>query len=920
MKRIHLCGLPFFLLVFCALGNAAGGLRGTITAGTSATPVANAHVVLRGARQELVAVTNSDGAYEFPSIDPATSYSISVEAESFRPVTKTSISISDGQPTQLNFSLQLADVHTTVLVEGGIINLETGVAEVSQTIDSNEVNELPVANRTAAKYALLDPHVRQTLGLGADYQDSMRLSINDGSYRHTSYMLDGTANYDWVYAVTPQAVVAPASVDAVRVITGVSSAQYGGSTNGIIAITTPSGTDTFHGDLFSYIRPSGIQARPELAPFHVPNQRLDWGANLGGPIVKGKTFFFASYERLQQDRGAIITVPSPGFFDGRTNEYSGLLRLDHNLTTKNLLTARFNGDHYATNNSNDRVVNGNQPSYGRTARVQSWGGQIADQAVIGNMVNVARFAYTNYFPDSATPLDPSVGISIDHYNGGSTPQYQSGYSTYNWVHAQTETLGDTLALRQGKNSWQFGGEFVHLHVRDYSFTPYGTYYFHSLTDFDNNSPYKYAQTYGAADVHYGQKQMSAYVQNEIRLLPRLTANLGLRYEFQSITDSHHNLGPRIGLAWDASGDGKTIVRVGGGVLFDQYYMYLNRRFITLGLNPPQFNYSWDCTQIPSPCPSYPTASTDPNGGSQSRFVSYIYIPADKLLNPYSIQFSGSVERELTRNLAVTFSGLQVHTLQQMRVNDIDHPAPYARAVGDPVRTTADANTTRPFWDGTTCVYQAVQGACLVDRIENTASSIYQSFDASLKGRFSRWGEFDAHYVFAASYATAMFYADYNSGIPSEWWPNWNRLERSPSDFYQRNRFILDAVLRGPYKTTMALTGDFGSGLPVNPLTGQDDNGDGYNADRPVGFGRNSFRTPDEKTVNIALAKEFTLRERLRAEGRIEALNVFNSKNFINVSNTYGEGTVPSSSFLTPLAGITNTDPSRQLQFALRFLF
>jgi hypothetical protein len=208
----------------------------------------------------------------------------------------------------------------------------------------------------------------------------------------------------------------------------------------------------------------------------------------------------------------------------------------------------------------------------------------------------------------------------------------------------------------------------------------------------------------------------------------------------------------------------------------------------------------------------------------------------------------------------------------------------------------------------------------VDRIENTASSIYQSFDASVKGHFSRWGEFNAHYVFSASYATAMFYADYNSGIPSEWWPNWNRLERSPSDFNQRNRFIFDAVLRGPYKTTLALTGDFSSGLPVNPLTGQDDNGDGYSADRPVGFGRNSFRTPSQKTVNVALAKQFTLRERLRAETRIEALNVFNSKNFINVNNNYGEGATPSSSFLTPLAGITNTDPSRQLQFAIRFLF
>jgi len=441
MKRTHPWSLCVLLLTFCPLVHAAGGLRGSITAGPGAIPIGNARVVLRVAGHDRIATSNSDGVYEFRSIEHGASYSIWVEADGFRELSKNNIVIDDGETARVDLNLQLADVHTTVLVDGGIINFEMASAEVSQTIDSTEVQELPIANPTAAKYALLDPHVRQTLGLGADYQDSMRLSINSGSYRHTSYMLDGTTNYDWVYAVTPQAVVAPASLDDVKVITGVSSAQYGSSTNGIIAITTPSGTDVFHGDFFSYIRPSGIQAAPALAPFHIPNQRLDWGANIGGPIIKGKTFFFASYERVQQDRGSIITVPSTTFFDGHTNEYSGLFRLDHSLTSKNELTGRFNGDHYATNNANDRVSNGNQPSFGRTARVRSWGGKVADQAVIGNMVNVAHFAYTNYFPDSATPLNPSVGVSIDHYNGGSTPQYQAGYSTYNWVHAQTETAG-----------------------------------------------------------------------------------------------------------------------------------------------------------------------------------------------------------------------------------------------------------------------------------------------------------------------------------------------------------------------------------------------------------------------------------------------------------------------------------------------
>jgi len=155
-------------------------------------------------------------------------------------------------------------------------------------------------------------------------------------------------------------------------------------------------------------------------------------------------------------------VPTTSFFDGVSDEYSGLLRLNHNLTSKNILTARFNGWHYSTNNATDRVAGGNQPSFGRTSTVQSWAGQIADQAVIGNMVNIARFTYTNYVPDSASPLNPSVGVVINSYHALDNPNnvatYQGGYSTFNWVHAQTESASELLAFRKGNHDLKFGGD------------------------------------------------------------------------------------------------------------------------------------------------------------------------------------------------------------------------------------------------------------------------------------------------------------------------------------------------------------------------------------------------------------------------------------------------------------------------------
>ncbi len=904
-----LCFLPLISLAAAQVAFAANGsLHGRVTAGPNRMPIENASIVLRSNGRTLSTASGADGGFTFRQIDEGTEYSLTVAGQGLAPFSQDGLIVAPEQTLEIDAHMELANTHSDVLVTQGVVDLDATGTEISQTVDSTEVAEVPSVTRSAAKYALLDPHVRQTLGLGANYADSNRLSINAGSYRHTSYELDGLVNYDWVYAVAPTANVAAASVDAVKVLTGTYSAQFGNSTNGIIDIQTKSGSKTTHGDYFAYLRPSGTQAEPILATFHIPNQKLDWGASQGGSLLKEKTRYFASYERVQVDRGAVLTSPAPGFFDGRSNQYSGLLKLDHDLTANHLLTLRFNGDHYATNNADDRVAGINNPTYGRTARLQSWGGQLSEQAIIGRAVNVARLAYTNYVPDSATPLSTSSGVVVPNY-------LQQGYSTYSWVHAQAEQAADLYAFEHGAHSVKFGGEVERLRVKDYSYSPLGTYYYHTPQAFAEQTPYEYTQTYGTAFIRYGQQAFHLFAQDDVKLRPNLTLNAGLRYEYQSITSSSRNFGPRLGLAWDARGDGKTILRAGGGIYFDQYYMYLNRRYITLGPHSPQFNYTWNCTATPDPCPTYPNAVASPSGGVASPFVSYLYIPGNKLLNPYALQFSISLEQQLAKNTFLTLSGLQSHTIKQMRVYDINHPAPFIRTAPGQVRSVAAANGTRPY-----TTYDGVDHVTLIDQIVNTGSSIYQSFDAALAQHFGRWGEVNGHYVWSGSYTYSMFYADYNSGVPNEWLPDSDKYERGPSDFYQRNRFIADAVLHGWYQTTFSLVGTFGSGLPVNPITGVDNNGDGYTVDRPVGLGRNSFRAPAQRTMDVSLARQFPLHERLSLDVRAQAFNVLNSRNLITVNNIYGNGATPLASFLAPQAGITNSDPSRQLEGVARVRF
>lgn len=894
--------------LFFASPAQAASLHGTVSSGANRTPIAGARVTLRAAHVERTATTDGEGTYQFANLEAGKAYTLMVQAPNLVQFERRGLIFAAEEDRLFDIGLVLTSVQATVEVTQDLARVDAASPALTQTISAHEIAELPSVTRAPAKFALLDPHVLQPLALGADYQDANRLSINGASYRHTSYVLDGVQNYDAIYANNPQANVSAAGTASVTVVTGVYSAQFGGSTAGIIAITTPMGTAQHHGELFSYIRPSGIQASPALATTHVPNQKLDWGGEAGGPVTALRGNYFASYERVQQTRGAWLTNPNTGFFTGQSNEYSALARYDQDLTAKHALTIRMNGTHYATDNANDRISGINAQSYGRTARIQSWGGQVAERAQIGDAVNTARLNFVSYIPDSATPLDPSVGVAVTNY-------LQAGYSTWSWVHAYNITGGDVLAMQRGRHNLKFGGEVAHLHARDYSYSQYGTYTYSTLTRYTDQTPNTYAQTYGVADLRYGQQTLNLFAQDEVKLAPRLTASLGLRYEYQSITDSLHNVAPRVGLQWNMDGAGKTVLRAGAGMFFDQYYMYLNRRFITLGPNSPQLSYTWDCTEAGVICPTYPSTMPEPTDPATLPTRSYLYIPADELLNPYSMQVSASLERELMPGTTLTLSAMQAHTMHQMRVNDINHPEPFDRTTAGQKRSTSAANATRPYTS-----YDGVANVTLIDRIENTASSIFQSFDVGLNSRMGRFGEVHAHYMLSASYSYAMFYADYNSGVPNEWWPNWDQYERGPSDFYQRNHFVGDAILHGPARTQFSLVGNFGSGLPVNPLTGVDNNGDGYSVDRPVGMGRNSFRTPALKSVDMAASREFALGERFRLDARAQALNLTNSRNYINVNNIWGNTDTVLGTFLAPKPGIGNTNPSRQLEFVARVRF
>jgi hypothetical protein len=526
------------------------------------------------------------------------------------------------------------------------------------------------------------------------------------------------------------------------------------------------------------------------------------------------------------------------------------------------------------------------------------------RSVVDSVANDLRVSTTHYTPDSATPLENSTQLVRPNYS-------TAGFSTTNWVHARTVQVGDALSVQRGRHSVKLGGELVRVDARDYSYSPFGTYTFAPGPPRADEHPLTYSQTFGVVDLTYGQTQASAFVQDELRMSARVTASLGLRYEVQSITDDRANLAPRLGIAWDVAGDGRTVVRSGAGIYFDQYYMYLTRRFLTLGPQSPQASYTWSWGD--PGFPTFPDAFTSVPQGKAAG-ARDIMIAGDRLRNPRALQLSLGVERQLRPGLQLHVSALRAHTVHQMRVDDINHPAPFARTAPNQVRTPQEANLSRP--------YATYDGVLVRDiaRVVNTAESTYRSLDLGLTSTIGGRGRLAARYVWSSSITHSMFYADANSGVPNEWWPDWDQFEGGPSDFHQPHRLIADASIVVPFATQLSLVATAASGLPVNPTTGRDNNGDSYTVDRPIGFGRNSFRGPAQVGIDLAVAKQIRLGAKLRAEGRLEAFNLLNRENFIKVNNIYGEGPSPLPTFLAPVAGITNADPSRQVQLSVKVIF
>jgi hypothetical protein len=287
---------------------------------------------------------------------------------------------------------------------------------------------------------------------------------------------------------------------------------------------------------------------------------------------------------------------------------------------------------------------------------------------------------------------------------------------------------------------------------------------------------------------------------------------------------------------------------------------------------------------------------------------------DKLLNPWTRQFTAGIEHELSTGWFVSADYVHAHTTDIVRPLDVNSPDPFVRTAPNQVRSAAAADATRP-------IKPVPNGYRIITTFVNGGVADYDALQLNLSRHFSGGLSFLASYTL--SNATDTVDPDVPQQDPND--PNFlGEIERGPNILNERHRAVISGAWHLPVLTVGGVA-SFGSGLPYNITTGVDNNGDGSGrSDRPIVNGQLVERNSGVGTPLYDVApfaeRAIDLGSSRRLQLRVEAFNLFNHANVYAYNGTYGNGAQPLASFGAPRGGISGVGPGREVQFLARFLF
>ena len=617
--------LQVLLFVFISLPAAAqvdrATLTGTVTDSTGALiQGAKVEAVSAGTALRRETVTGTNGTYQMPGL-PIGSYTVTILKEGFGAVHYKDVELSVGQSRTLDARMEVGalEAQVEVVAAGAIVNLSS--AEVGGVIESQQVRNIPLNGRNWASLMTLAPGA---INVGGGSQTSIRFvgrSRDDNNF--TLDGIDASGVQEQPQKADARLNISLDSIAEFRVNSAVYTAESGTTGGAQINVVSKSGTNNFHGGAFEFLRNNAFDGRSPFDPSQLPPFRMNqFGANLGGPIVRNRSFFFANYEGLRQRLGQTLIgfVPS-GDFRQRAATASpalqaliqaypaGQTRVDPNtdqLTVQARNSVRedsvmFRVDHrfsdnttmFVRSNVDDAFLDGPNGSLGSrdTTAIRPSNLVFQLQHIFSrNMINEAKVGMNRsafHHPTvGIVPLTVSVP-GFDDLPSGSL-DLEVG-TTFNGL--------DNLTVIRGRHTWKMGMEIRRIHLNNSGNAV-------DTTSISYNSPNDFiANVVDSVSVNaelgIGQLRRTfwmGYGQDEIKVKPNLTVNLGLRYEYYSVmhevtghdavvdivgcggfcppgtpyySPDRNNFAPRIGLAWSPAlfKEKTTVIRTGFGVYY-----------------------------------------------------------------------------------------------------------------------------------------------------------------------------------------------------------------------------------------------------------------------------------------------------------------------------------------------------------------
>ena len=877
-------------------------------------------------------VTNAEGFYRAPALEPGR-YSVAVQLTGFKRLERTAVQVLTNQETTFNAELKVGGMTDTVVVEDvrGEIELNKTNPNLALTATSRQAVELPLPGRNINNLALLGPNTFTAPG-------STGFSANGNRARNNNFMIDGTDNND--LSVTIQTTpVLPEEVAEFQSGTASFSAEFGRNSGAQINVITRSGTNKFKAEAWDYYRSAGLNSLDNLekaAGLKEPTKsvRHQAGASIGGPIVENKTFFFALFQRdstrTGETLGATVRLPTPAgyaalqnvplragqsaasrqavlqrlaflqtlysknpvFRNPATQTVNGVPietaqanfgrftpnttykitgRVDHQLTSKDTLTARYslNRPDTTNNNSNTQFAE----LFAANTATRDHNAAISHTHIFGpNALNEFRASFVRrdlQFPEN-DPTSPTATITglftIGGLNNFPQGRLQNSYQFTN-----------TTTLLRGRHSFKFGADIRYNKLDNHAaFDSKGTFGFGSLENYMNNLATTYTQALQTSSFLAKQWQTFFYVQDDFRINPNLTLNIGVRYEVSTVplgflgaTDAQslaalvpgpvkkdkNNIAPRVGFAWSPRsggifGDGKTSIRGGYGIGYDVLFYNL------LTVNASNFPRVVVVTQN-NALDVYPNKTTASGAAVFNPLAGYVN-SAENAQNPLTHFYSLSMQRELGRDFVfqLGYTGSTGrHGVNQQQANPgilTDAQAALVRSTGNQlaIPTVQQRRLFPQFGSRTLIPSDLGPGGN-----DAEAKSQYHGLFVQLNKKMSHGLQAGVAYTLSrlkSNNDESLGVADITnsaSQVPQDYFDI--SSEYALSVFDRTHRLVVNYIWEIPGAKSGVLkhviggwqlsgVTSFQSGQPFTIFTGQDTNGNGGGADRPNLTGSGSF--------------------------------------------------------------------------------